>query len=577
MGTGGEGGVAGAAQLTAADLLRGLCAALRPGRGACDHQPGHPLALPGAHDADVPAGAPDLERAPLAAARRPDGRPGDRRRVLCRAHIEGTHAHICLLHRRFSQGGEMERPLVSVYITCHNYGRYLEQAVESVLAQSLQNWELIIVDDASSDETPEICQRYQEQDPQRIRVLRHEEAQGLQRNANRVLEMARGKYIMRLDADDWLDESALLVMSERMERRAEVALVYPNYFYVDAEGRFLGVEQRKLPGSEARLLDLPAHGACTMVRRRVLKALGGYDERHNAQDGYELWLKVSRHYAVEGVATPLFFYRQHPESLSRNEDRLLTARRQIKRSLAEKLEGAVKPRVVGIVPAKNTYKSMPDVVLKEVGGRPLIDHTLEAARASGRFDEIWVTTDCPRVVEHCTMRDIPAMLRPSALSEADRKLSEVVYDAVTRLETDHDLFADVVVVLSAHSPLRRAEHITKALDTLVLYDADSVISVYEDFDMHFQHGADGLEPLNPAMMRKLRLEREGLYVFNGAITAVWRDAIRPDDYHGKSISHVVMPWRESFQLKSDFDRWMLDRLLREDNEDRQEPPTAAAE
>ncbi|RAL20711.1 hypothetical protein DL240_15450 [Lujinxingia litoralis] len=471
----------------------------------------------------------------------------------------------------------MERPLVTVYITCHNYGRYLEQAVESVLQQSLKSWELILVDDASSDETPEICRRYAEQEGARVRVVRHEQAQGLQRNANQVLELARGKYIMRLDADDWLDESALLVMSDRLERRPEVALVYPNYFYVDAEGRYLGVEQRKLPGTEARLLDLPAHGACTMVRRRVLKALGGYDERHNAQDGYELWLKVSRSYPVEGVATPLFYYRQHPESLSRNEDRLLRARRQIKRSLAEKLEGSVKPRIVGLVPAKNTYRSMPDVVLSPVGGRPLIDHTLEAARASGRFDAIWVTTDCPRVVEHCATRDVPAMMRPSALSEADRKLSEVVYDAVTRLENDHDLFADVVVVLSAHSPLRRADHITKALDTLVLYDADSVISVYEDFDMHFQHGPDGLAPLNPAMMRRLRLEREGLYVFNGAITAVWRDAIRAEDYHGKSISHVVMPWRESFQLKSEFDRWMLDQLLRSEEERDREPPTAAAE
>ena len=454
------------------------------------------------------------------------------------------------------------RPLVTVYIPCHNYARYLEEAVDSVFAQSMDSWELIIVDDGSEDETPQICERYLRDHPGRVQVVRNDPARGLQYNANRVLEMARGKYIMRLDADDWLDESALLVMSQRLETKSNVALVYPNYFYVDADGHRLGVENRKKIGSEQQLLDLPAHGACTMVRRRVLKVLGGYDERHDAQDGYELWLKVSRSYDVENITTPLFSYRQHDSSLSRDEDRLLNARRKIKRSMVEKIEGDVKPRILGLIPAKNTYKSLPDVVLSEVGGRPLLDHTLDAARASGKFDALWVTTDCERVVEHCHSRDVRAMLRPATLSRADRKLSEVVCDAVHRLEMEEDFHPDIVVVLSAHSPLRGAKYIVKALDSLILYDADSVISVYEDYDVHFTHGHKGLEPLNPAMMHRLRLEREGLYVFNGAITAVWRDVIRPANYHGEEISHIVMPRRDSFQLKSQFDSWLLDRLLR---------------
>lgn len=454
-----------------------------------------------------------------------------------------------------------QRPLITVYIPCHNYGRYLKEAVDSVFAQSFANWELIIVDDGSDDDTPMLCEEIRRANSDRVRVIRNDPARGLQYNANRVLELARGKYIMRLDADDWLDESALLVMGNCLESRPEVALVYPNYFYVDAQGNLLGVEDRKKIGKEAKLLDLPAHGACTMVRRRVLKVLGGYDEKHDAQDGYELWLKVSRRYEVASISTPLFYYRQHDDSLSRNEDRILNARRRIKRSMVEKMEGQVKPRVLGLIPAKNTYKALPNIVLSDVGGKPLIDHTLEAALRCGPVDDVWVTTDCERVVEHCRLRDVRSMLRPSTLSRADRRLSEVVYDAVERLEADHDIHADIIVVLSAHSPLRGSEHIVKALDSLMLYDADSVISVYEDYDLHFAHGSEGLEPVNPAMMRRLRLEREGLYVFNGAITAVWRDAITPKNFHGDRISHIVMPRRRSFQLKSRFDQWLLDNLL----------------
>ena len=467
----------------------------------------------------------------------------------------------------------MERPLITVYIPCHNYGQYLQQAIDSVFGQSCQDFELIIVDDGSTDDTPTICEEARQRDPQRVKVVRHDDAQGLQYNANRVLEMARGKYVMRLDADDWLDESALLVMSHWLESNPDVALVYPNFFYVDARGRRLGVENRKKIGEEAQLLDLPAHGACTMVRRRVLKSMGGYDERHDAQDGYELWLKISRRYRVENIATPLFYYRQHDNSLSRNEDRLLNARRRIKRTMVQRLEGQVQPRVVGLIPAKNTYKSLPNIVLSEVGGKPLIDHTIDAAVDCTPLDEVWVTTDCDRVLDYCNDRGVDAMLRPAALSRADRKLSEVVCDAVGRLENKHDVHPDIVVVLSVHSPLRGAEDITKSVDSLILYDPDSVISVYEDYDLHFRHGADGLEPLNPAMMHRLRLEREGLYVYNGAITTVWRDVLTEDDYHGDQISHVVMPRRRSFQLKSSFDRWLLDRMLQK-QEAKQEPPLA---
>ena len=90
-------------------------------------------------------------------------------------------------------------------------------------------------------------------------------------------------------------------------------------------------ENRRKVGADARLLDLPAHGACTMVRKRVLKAVGGYSETADAQDGYELWLKVLQRYhaQVANVATPLFYYRQHGSSLSTDRDRILAARRDI--------------------------------------------------------------------------------------------------------------------------------------------------------------------------------------------------------------------------------------------------------
>ena len=248
-----------------------------------------------------------------------------------------------------------QKPKVTVYIPSYNYARYLEKAVESIHSQIYSNWELIIIDDGSTDETIEIAQKLKALYPADTKVIRNDKPLGLFKCANIALKIARGEYFMRLDADDYLDESALLVMATYLNNNPDIALVYPNYTYVDQNGAFLHTENRKKIGEEDILLDQPAHGACTMVRKRVLKTVGGYTESNDAQDGYELWLKISTRYQIANVTTPLFFYRQHANSLSRDSTKLLKSRRRIKRQQVARDTGSVSPRIVFIVPAVFMY------------------------------------------------------------------------------------------------------------------------------------------------------------------------------------------------------------------------------
>ncbi|MEM0966813.1 MAG: glycosyltransferase family 2 protein [Verrucomicrobiota bacterium] len=452
--------------------------------------------------------------------------------------------------------------LVTVYVTSHNYGRFLREALDSVLKQTLDSWELIVLDDGSSDDSAEIAEEYAKADPDRILVIATKESRGLRACANEAIEKARGRYIMRLDADDFLDENALLVLSHYLERHPEVGLVFPNWVYIDEGGRFLGIERRKLIGEESKVLDLPAHGACTMVRRRILKSVGGYDVNHDSQDGHELWLKVLDRHEVANVETPLFYYRQHGSSMSRNEERLLAARRTIKRSLASRESGEVSPRIVAVIPARNTYKEMPNVVFSYLGGKTLLDHTLDETRTTGVFDTIYVSTDDAAVVEYCRNQEgVLSDLRDPKLSDSHVRLSELAVAAVERLESVHSVFPDIVVVLSVHSPFRRAAHIQEAVDTLKLYRVDNVFSAYEDFDLHFQHGENGMSPLNPGMIDRLRYEREALFVDNGALHASWRDFLREDNLYEGRIGHIIMTRQESLQIKSQKDleyaNWLL--------------------
>ncbi|MBK8066831.1 MAG: glycosyltransferase [Rhodanobacteraceae bacterium] len=456
----------------------------------------------------------------------------------------------------------MRSPRVTVYVTCRNYGKYLRECLNSVVSQAFTDWELIVFNEASTDDTGNILAEYAAILGSKMSVRTNQAAMGLRWCANHALDMGRGEFIMRLDADDYLDESALLVMVAYLDSHREVGLVFPNWTFVGESGEFLGIERRKAIGRETHALDLPAHGACTMVRMRVLKTIGGYDPEFSAQDGHELWMKALHRFKVANIQTPLFFYRQHSNSMSRDEELLLSARRKIKRALIDQRQGATRPKILGVIPAKNTYARMQNVVLRPLGQVPLLAHSLNAALDSGVFDRIVVSTDDEEVIGYCQSRTgVDVMLRKPELSGGRVKLSEVVFDCVSRFEFEGNWYPDIVVILSVHTPLRRDSHIREVVDTLLIYDVDQVISTYEDMDLHFKHGMNGLETINPGVLESLRYEREALYVYNGAVHGFWREFLRKDSlYHGR-IGHIQMSRRESIQIKSDEDFELVGRLL----------------
>jgi len=290
-------------------------------------------------------------------------------------------------------------PLVTLYVPSHNYGRFLGQCLRSIAAQTLDDWELIVFDEGSEDETLAVASEFGRGREGRVRVIGHATAQGLRACANEALELARGAYIMRVDADDYLDENALLVLSSYLEDHPGIGLAYPNWIYVSERGDVLGLETRKKVNTEVEVLDLPAHGACTMIRKRVLKAIGGYDTEFETQDGHELWMKTLHRFGVGNVQTPLFFYRKHENSMSADPDRMLAGRRAIKSRIAERMRGPVEPRIAAILPVKNTYTHLPNIALEPLAGRPLIDYTLDTLRAVDAFDICLVSADDEAIVD----------------------------------------------------------------------------------------------------------------------------------------------------------------------------------
>jgi glycosyltransferase involved in cell wall biosynthesis len=183
-------------------------------------------------------------------------------------------------------------PRVTVLMCVYNDERHVGEAIESVLAQTFADFELLIVDDGSTDATPRVLAEYAARDP-RIHVVTQANA-GTTVSANRGLALARGEYVARLDSDDVSLPDRLAIEVAYLDRHPDVALVGGGTLLMDAKGAVVG--RRNI---HPRNAALALRSRCiyqqsdVMFRRATVNSLGGYRTKfRNAQD-YDLWLRIS--------------------------------------------------------------------------------------------------------------------------------------------------------------------------------------------------------------------------------------------------------------------------------------------
>lgn len=201
----------------------------------------------------------------------------------------------------------------------YNTEAYLAQSIESVLNQTWQDLELIIVDDCSTDRGWAIISTYAAQDS-RIITLRNAQNIGLSRSLNRGLEVARGEYITRQDSDDYSRSERIDTQIAFLKANPEVGALGTAVSMVDSKNGFLKVDT--FPGGNAEIQDtLPDRmcfcGPTIMVKRQHFETAGLYfDERFSGSDDYDQCLRLAEVTNLANLPTPLYFYRQHNASMS---------------------------------------------------------------------------------------------------------------------------------------------------------------------------------------------------------------------------------------------------------------------
>ncbi len=195
---------------------------------------------------------------------------------------------------------------ISIVITCHNYARYLGRSIRSAINQnySRKKYEILVVNDASTDETRDVMDSFMGY----IRPVHLDKNIGLSEARNIGIKRALGKYVVNVDADDYIGESLLLIESAFLEQHVRWDAVSCDYDLIDDEGNVLETKNGK---------EYPI--ACgIMFKKDMLFDIGLYDPRFKAMEEKELRQRFENKYKIENISLSLYRYRRHNNNLTNN-------------------------------------------------------------------------------------------------------------------------------------------------------------------------------------------------------------------------------------------------------------------
>lgn len=214
----------------------------------------------------------------------------------------------------------MSNPLISIIMPAYNAAPYIAEAIESIINQSYTNWELLIGDDCSTDNTKTVIQPYLSDE--RIKLFENEQNSSSPVTCNKLFRASKGEFITLLDADDMAAPERLQLQLNAFINNPTVGLVGTAYNIVDLQGNLIERVQKPLSNSEIRANITHKNtfcGATIMIRRKVYETVGGYREffKNYSYQDYDWAYLISDHFECMNLPDYLYFYRQVPTSYSK--------------------------------------------------------------------------------------------------------------------------------------------------------------------------------------------------------------------------------------------------------------------
>lgn len=261
----------------------------------------------------------------------------------------------------------MAKKRISVLMGIYNCAETLPDAIECILRQSVTDWELILCDDGSVDDTYMVARRYHEQYPEKITLLKNERNRGLNYTLNHCLRHATGEFIARMDGDDLCSEDRFEKELRAMEQNPQMAVVSTEMTYFDETGTWGRSHAIPYPQNIDFIKGTPFCHAPCMARREAVLSVGGYTDeaKYLRVEDYDLWVKLyAAGYRGMNLQEPLYHMRDDRNAFARrkfkyriNEARVICKAVRLLKLPVRCYFRALRPVAVGLLPS-GLYKLM---------------------------------------------------------------------------------------------------------------------------------------------------------------------------------------------------------------------------
>lgn len=254
------------------------------------------------------------------------------------------------------------KPTISIISGIFNCANTLPEAIESILSQTVTDWEWILCDDASQDDTYAVAKRYADQNPGKFVLLQNELNMGLNYTLNKCLEYAKGQYIARMDGDDLCSPVRFETELAALELDPEISFVSTDMEFFDETGIWGRISHPEFPSKKDFLHGSPFCHAPCMVRREAYNAVGGYsvEPKLLRVEDYHLWVKM---YAggLQGknISQPLYQMRDDRNAYNRRKFSYRLNEAYVRLLVVKELKlpfytavYALRPIIVGLLPKK---------------------------------------------------------------------------------------------------------------------------------------------------------------------------------------------------------------------------------
>lgn len=251
---------------------------------------------------------------------------------------------------------------VSVLMGIYNCAGTLPAAIESILAQTFVDWELVMCDDGSEDDTYQIAMTYSAQFPDKIHVLKNERNLGLNATLNKCLSVAKGDYVARMDGDDTCLPERFAEEIKVLDSEPEIAIVSCDMAHFDESGIWGRVSHPEYPQKKDFVHGTPFNHAPCMVRKEAYEAVGGYSVEKNLLrvEDYHLWLKMyEAGYKGKNIGQILYHMRDDRDAYKRRKFKYRINEAYVKALAVKKLNLPIsgyiyvlRPIIVGLLPLK---------------------------------------------------------------------------------------------------------------------------------------------------------------------------------------------------------------------------------